>query len=97
MDIKKERHLTFEILSDPGNQVAKKFGLVFSFPDELRQAYMKFGLDIPLHNGDDSWTLPMPGRFVIDKNATILSAEVSPDYTIRPELEETLKTLTANN
>lgn len=88
--------MTFEILSDPGNQVAKKFGLTHRLPDKLRQVYMQLGLDLPLHNGDDSWTLPMPGRFIIDKNATILSAEVNPDYTIRPEPEETLKALKAD-
>lgn len=36
-------------------------------------------------NGDDSWTLPMPARFIIDRDGIIRSADVSPDYTVRSE------------
>ncbi len=36
-------------------------------------------------NGEDSWTLPMPGRFVIAPDGIIAYAEVNPDYTHRPE------------
>jgi len=51
----------------------------------LRGLYSKFGIDLERFNGDDSWTLPMPGRFILDQQGTILNAEVNPDYTIRPE------------
>jgi len=61
------RHLTFEILSDRGNEVAAKFGLRFSLPDYLRRIYRTFPLDLETFNGDASWTLPMPARFVIDR------------------------------
>jgi peroxiredoxin len=47
-------------------------------------------------NGDPSWQLPMPARFVIDRNGVIRYAQSDPDYTVRPEPEETvaiLKTL----
>ncbi len=52
-----------------------------------------FKNDLALINGDPSWTLPMPGRFVIDPDHTILYAEVNPDYTRRPEPEELLPCL----
>ena len=35
----------------------------------------------------------MPGRFVIDRDGTILYAEVNPDYTRRPEPEDMLPAL----
>jgi peroxiredoxin len=44
-------------------------------------------------NGDDSWTLPMPARFVIDRSGIIRYAEVNPDYTVRPEPEEVIGVL----
>ena len=50
-------------------------------------------IDLPGFNGDDSWTLPMPARFVIDSGNIIRYAEANPDYTRRPEVEETLSVL----
>ena len=89
----KEKKLDFDLLSDPGNQVAKSFGLVFTFPDDLKNLYLQFGIDLAEHNGDDSWTLPMPGRFIIDRNSNIRYAEVNTDYTIRAEPEHTIAAL----
>jgi peroxiredoxin len=59
----------------------------------MRAVYLQFGLDIPRYNGDDSWTLSMPGRFVVDGGGTIRSAEVHPDYTTRPEPAKTVEVL----
>jgi peroxiredoxin len=40
-----------------------------------------------------SWTLPIPARYVIDQDGSIVYAEVNPDYTRRPEPEELLPAL----
>ena len=87
------RRLTFEILADRGNEVAARFGLRFTVPDYLQRIYRTFPLDLERFNWDASWTLPMPGRFVIDQQGIIRSAEVDPDYTTRPEPAETLEAL----
>lgn len=89
----RKHHLSFPVLSDPGNKVASEFGLVFTFPDYLRELYLEFGLDIPRYNGDDSWRLPMPARYVIDQDGMIQNAEAHPDYTVRPEPSETIAIL----
>jgi peroxiredoxin len=90
-----QKNLTFDLLSDPGNNVAKAFGISFSFPEDLKNLYLKFGIDLPKHNGDDSWTLPMPARFIIDRGSTIRYAQIDPDYTVRPEPEHTIEALKA--
>ena len=89
----RSRELGFPILTDRGNEVATRFGLTFTLPDYLRAIYATFPLDIAKYNGDESWTLPMPARFVIDRAGVIRSAESDPDYTTRPEPEDTLATL----
>ena len=86
-------HLTFEILSDRGNEVAARFGLHFTLPDYLQRIYRTFPLDLETFNGEPSWTLPMPARFVIDRQGIIRSAEFDPDYTARPEPGDTLEAL----
>ena len=89
------RHLGFEILSDPGNEVAARFGLRWTLPNYLREVYRSFPLEIEKFNGDASWTLPVPARFVIDENGIIRAAESDPDYTTRPEPADTLDALRA--
>jgi peroxiredoxin len=89
-----EKHkLGFDILSDPRNDYAAELGLRFALPPQLRSIYSGFGIDLPACNGDESWTLPMPGRFVIDSTGIVRTVDVDPDYTVRPEPEETLEAL----
>jgi peroxiredoxin len=89
----RQNELGFPILSDAHNDVAAAFGLRFELPDYLVDLYKDLKNDLPAFNGDPSWTLPMPGRFVIAQDGTILYAEVNPDYTHRPEPEDMLPAL----
>jgi peroxiredoxin len=90
----RQNGLGFPILSDTHNDVAAEFGLRFELPDYLIALHRDvFKNDLSLVNGDDSWTLPMPGRFVIAQDGTILYPEVNPDYTRRPDPEELLAAL----
>jgi peroxiredoxin len=89
----RQNNLRFPILSDTNNAVASAFGLKFALPDYLVELYKSLKNDLPTFNGDPSWTLPMPGRFVIAPDGTIVYAEVNPDYTIRPEPEAMLPAL----
>lgn len=91
--IVKKLGLTFPVLSDTRNIIAAKFGLVFSLPADLRQVYMGFGIDLERFNGNSNWTLPMPGRFIVDQQGVVISAEVHPDYTLRPEPSDILNLL----
>jgi peroxiredoxin len=82
--IEKQR-ISFDLLSDPGNAYAAKLGLRFSLPDDLKAVYLGFGIDLAVRNGEVSWTLPMPGRFVVDPSGIVRAADVDPDYEHRPE------------
>jgi peroxiredoxin len=87
----RENKLDFPILSDPHNDVAAAFGLRFKLQDYLIDLYKDvFKNDLAVVNGDASWTLPMPARFVIARDGTIVYAEVNPDYTRRPDPDELL-------
>lgn len=84
----------FPLLADEGNAVAREYGLVYTCPEELREVYLDvFGIDVPEYNGDDSWTLPMPARYVVDRAGVVRWASVSPDYTDRPDPAETVEAL----
>ena len=89
----RQNNLSFPILSDVKGDVAAAFGLRFALPDYLVELYRSLKNDLPAFNDDPAWTLPMPARYVIGQDGTILYAEVNPDYTRRPEPEEMLPAL----
>lgn len=91
-----ERHkLSYDLLQDPSNEFAAQLGLRFELPGYLKDIYKSFGLDLEAANGEDSWTLPMPARFVVDGTGVIRSVDVDPDYTVRPEPQATVEVVAA--
>jgi peroxiredoxin len=91
--IAEEKNITFPVLSDPGNETGAKYGLRYTFPDDLKQLYQNFGIHLNEYNGDDSWTLPMPARYIVNQDGIVEYAEINPDYTIRPDPHETVAAL----
>jgi peroxiredoxin len=85
----------FDLLSDHSNQCAEQLGIRFKLPDDLKQVYLSFGNDLAVRNSEDSWTLPMPGRFVIDTKGVVRAVDVDPDYRYRPEPEKTVEDVRA--
>jgi peroxiredoxin len=80
-----KKQLAFPVVSDVGNRVARQYGLVYKLSDALQRLQTGFGNPIPKFNGDDSWELPMPGTFVIDRHGKVVLAHVDPNYLVRLE------------
>lgn len=87
------KQLTFPVLHDAGNRVARTYGLVYALSDALKELQIGFGNPIPKFNGDDSWELPMPGTFVLDRDGVVKLAHVDPNYAVRLELAAILDVL----
>ena len=92
-DMAAKQNLTFPILWDRNCTIADAFGLAFTLPDDLKAVYLGFGNDLAIRNGDPSWRLPVPSRFVIDRTGIVRLVQADPDYTHRPEPETTLAAL----
>ena len=91
-----EKHgLNFELLSDPGNEYAAKLGVRYRLQEPVEKIYRGAGVDLPKFNGDDSWTLPMPTRLVVDSSGTVRVTDIDPNYTSRPEPEKTVEDVKA--
>jgi len=93
---KEKNELTFEVLSDTNNDIAKEYGLVFSLAEELRPIYLSFGINIPENNDDDSYEIPMPATYVINKNKEILFSFIDEDYTKRCEPQDIIDAIKNN-
>jgi peroxiredoxin len=93
-DFTADQHsLTFPVLSDPGGEIADRFGLVYALPPYMQKYYRSILVNIPFVNGDDSWRLPLPGTFVVAQDGTILFAEAHADFRVRPEPRNVLDAL----
>lgn len=89
-----QHKLRFLLLSDPGNNVARQFGLTYRVPDEQKAVYQRAFVNLPFMNGNDSWELPIPATYIIDRDGSVLYASANEDYTQRPEPKEILQVFT---
>ena len=90
-----KNELTFSVLSDPGNQVAKAAGILTAPSDEARAAQLQLGLDLTAVNADGTTGLPMPTTIIVDAERVVRWIDVHPDYTTRSEPGEILTALDA--
>jgi peroxiredoxin len=80
--------LSFSSLVDRGGKLARAFGLRWKLSRELRAAELECGLDLAAVNGESSWTLTMPARYVISPEGIVEYADISADYTRRGDPTE---------
>jgi peroxiredoxin len=88
-----QHKLRFPLLSDAGNNVARQFGLTYRVPSLQEAVYRRAFVNLPFANGDESWELPIPATYVLDRAGTVLYASADEDYTERPEPSEVLLAL----
>src|SRR5260370_42581155 len=78
----------FPLLSDSGNKVARQFRLTHHVNDEQQAVYRRAFVNLPFANGDETWELPIPATYILDRDRTVLYASANEDYTERPEPDE---------
>lgn len=87
--------LRFPVLSDHGNQVARKFGLVYRLSPEMQAMYESIMTKLPGYNGDQSWELPLVATYVVQPDGKISWSRIDSDWRHRPEPEAILRVLSA--
>lgn len=85
--------LSFPLLYDKDNDLAKDFNLVFELDDSLKPIYKSFGIDLVSFNGNKDWELPVPATYIIGEKRKILYAFADVDYKKRAEPEEVINIL----
>jgi peroxiredoxin len=88
-----QHKLKFSLLSDPGNRVARQFGLVYRVPNDQQAVYRRAFINLPFVNGDESWELPIPATYILDRDGAVLYAAADEDYGNRPEPADVLEAL----
>ena len=89
-----EKHeLSYEVLSDRNNHIARQFGIVFQIPEAFRAVLTEKGHVLPRYNGDESFELPIPATFIVSQDGKVIYAFVDPDYTKRLDPVEIISVL----
>jgi peroxiredoxin len=93
LTLAEQKELEFPVLSDAGNAVASKYGLVYTQSEAVTSTSRRLGIELADFNRDDSNTLPAASTFVIGEDGLIRFASVSGDYRWRVGPEEVLAAL----
>ncbi|HEY2131912.1 MAG TPA: peroxiredoxin-like family protein [Acetobacteraceae bacterium] len=70
--------LSFSVLSDAGNAVARRYGLVWKAQPKTRALLERLGHDLSRINGTAEWDLPMPAGYVIAPDGRVVLAHADP-------------------
>ncbi len=88
-----QHKLRFPLLSDAGNRLARQFGIVYRVPEYQQAVYKSTFVNLPFVNGDDSWELPIPATYILDRDGSVVYASANEDYTERADCTEILQIL----
>ena len=86
----------FFILSDPKQAVIRSYNLQYVVSPEIQELYPGiFGVDVSTHNANGSWSLPVPGTFIVGKDGIVRRQHVRADFALRMEPADVIEALEA--
>ncbi len=95
LSTKEADELTFTVLSDAGNAVARGLGIIAPTNPDALAAQRQLGLDVTEVNADGTADLPFPTVVVLDAARTVRFIDVHPNYTTRTEPSQILAAVDA--
>lgn len=93
LSAKESNELSYTVLSDPANQLARVLGVVTEHGAEAKAAQLSLGLDLAEVNADGTHELPMPTVAIVDGGGVLRWIDVHSDYSTRTEVPEILAAL----
>ena len=85
--------VSFDVLHDADNKIAKQFGLVFDLPDAHRTVLEQTGVDLLAMTGNDNFALADPATYVIAPDGKIFWAFIPNNYRKRAEVDDIKRAL----
>ena len=80
-----KNELSFDILTDANNEVARALGLVYALPQNLVSLYNKFGINLEQSQGMQSNELPIAATYIVNQDGSIDYDFIEEDYKLRAE------------
>ncbi len=93
-----KNEVQFTVLSDVGNVLAAKYGLLWQLPEEKKVGFTTWlkessGKTLKEINGQDKTVFPVPATFVIGADGTVVYAFKEVDYKQRAEIDDIVAAL----
>jgi peroxiredoxin len=85
LTMQQKNSLAFTVVSDPGNVIVGRLGILTRPSEEARAAQLQLGLDLAAANADGTLNLPMPAVVILDAGHAVRWIDVHPDYSTRTE------------
>jgi len=95
VEIKRRHDLGFAVASDTGNDLARRFGVLYTFDDASQRASLARGKGIGEVTGTGTWELPQPTVVVIGTDHVARFVDVHPDWLLRTEADAVLDAVRA--
>ena len=92
-EMKSDSGFRFPILTDMDNGYAMSLNLAIWVGGEMEEFMTKIGRTLPAYQGNNSWMLPIPATFVVNRDGRIKARFVDPDYRKRMAVEELIDAL----
>lgn len=94
LELKSDAQADFPVLVDMDNAYAMSLGVAFWMGDELKKIMLENpDWDISSFQGNDSWVLPVPATFVVNRDEIVTARFLDPDFRRRMSIEELLAAL----
>ena len=93
LTMQQKHNLAFTVVSDPGNVIAGRLGILTQPFSEARASQLQLGLNLISVNADGTVMLPMPAAVILDARHTIRWIDIHPDYSNRTEPQQLLHAL----
>src|SRR5262249_15137718 len=93
LTMQQKNGLAFTVVSDPGNAIAGRLGILTRPSEEARAAQLQLGLDLANVNADGTVTVPMPATVILDASRTVRWIDGHPDYSTRTESRQVINAL----
>lgn len=88
---KTQNSLSYDIVGDDHQAIARKFGLVYKVDDKIVQSLKSRGIDLSVYQGHNDLELAIPATYVVGKDGRVEFAYVEADYRLRAEPSVVLK------
>ena len=86
--------VSFTLLSDPGYEVARRFGVVYQVPPAADEVMRAHGFDLARYYGTPAPELPLSAAYVVNRHGTVIYASVPSDPYRRADPSEIVAALT---
>jgi peroxiredoxin len=84
----------FPVLQDAGCEIAARYRIAFTIPQQFRAAYLELGYPHLVKTGSKGWVLPIPATYVLDSTGLVVLSYLDADYTTRLGPAEIIVALT---